>query len=285
MQPGGRIRSALRLLIGALLALTAGVASAQEDVCTQLLVEYQRLGPPRTGASPGDLQAAMEASRQYGCNRPFIFVRPSPICVQIRADIERLRRGVGDPTEGVRRAILRDMQSYGCPPPSAGQRVSGFQTMCVRTCDGFFFPISSRANKSDFKQHAMACQALCPGAEAALYYRPAGSEDLKQARSVDGNKPYADLPNAFAYQRSYVSGCSCAPRGGWSTVADLYRALYPEKMGAQFSTAENAVAEDPAAPTEDDTPNQTASAPTVTAATRTPDDKMRLIGPAYYFAH
>ncbi|MGC1181034.1 MAG: DUF2865 domain-containing protein [Methyloceanibacter sp.] len=82
-----------------------------------------------------------------------------------------------------------------------------YRSVCVRTCDGFFFPISYSTYASRLAQDATACQANC-AAPAELYvYRNPGQE-IDQAISLNG-AAYKDLPAAFKYRKAYVKGCSC----------------------------------------------------------------------------
>ena len=60
-----------------------------------------------------------------------------------------------------------DASDFAFPDAALG---GSLRTMCVRTCDGAFFPISSNATPDDFQRDADACQRRCPGAETALYY-------------------------------------------------------------------------------------------------------------------
>jgi hypothetical protein len=77
----------------------------------------------------------------------------------------------------------------------------------VRTCDGFFFPVSYQTYASRLSQDATVCQSSC-AAPAELYvYRNPGQE-IDQAISLNGTA-YADLPAAFKYRKEYVKGCSC----------------------------------------------------------------------------
>lgn len=96
--------------------------------------------------------------------------------------------------------------------PDGGARVSTFRTVCVRTCDGFFFPISYQTTRNAFKRDEAICQATCPGTEAKLfaYGNPGGR--MENAADVEG-KPYTELENAFRYRKEFVSGCSCKPEG------------------------------------------------------------------------
>ena len=96
--------------------------------------------------------------------------------------------------------------------PSTTPRVTTFRTVCVRTCDGFFFPISYQTTRNAFKRDEAICQATCPGAEAKLfaYGNPGGK--METAADADG-QPYAKLENAFRYRKEFVAGCSCKPEG------------------------------------------------------------------------
>src|SRR5262249_30316969 len=44
-----------------------------------------------------------------------------------------------------------------------------FRTVCVRTCDGFYFPISYSTSPDRFRDDEQACQRMCPATEVALY--------------------------------------------------------------------------------------------------------------------
>ena len=99
---------------------------------------------------------------------------------------------------------------------------STFRTVCVRTCDGYFFPVSYSASQSRFAEDEQACQRMCPAAEVQLYtYRNPG-EDISQAVSLHGH-PYSDLPTAFAYRKEVNKACSCKRAG--QTWADALKQL------------------------------------------------------------
>jgi hypothetical protein len=104
------------------------------------------------------------------------------------------------------------------PPPSADLAPpSGtYRTVCVRTCDGAYFPISFATVPGRFADDERACKAQCPATEASLYtYRNPG-EDMNQAVSVNG-APYTALPNAFHYRTEFNPTCSCrAPGQTWA---------------------------------------------------------------------
>jgi hypothetical protein len=82
-----------------------------------------------------------------------------------------------------------------------------YRSVCVRTCDGFFFPVSYQTYASHLAQDASVCQSSC-AAPAELYvYRNPGQE-IDQAISLNGTA-YSDLPAAFKYRKEYITGCSC----------------------------------------------------------------------------
>jgi hypothetical protein len=86
----------------------------------------------------------------------------------------------------------------------------------VRTCDGYYFPISYSTVPTRFADDQRTCQRVCPAAEAVLYsYRNPG-EDIGQAVSVSG-QPYTELPNAFHYRKDFSAACSCRrPGQSWA---------------------------------------------------------------------
>jgi Protein of unknown function (DUF2865) len=74
--------------------------------------------------------------------------------------------------------------------------------VCVRLCDGYFFPINAATGGE------ATCNAQCPDAPSALYRELAGSDNIEDAISATGT-PYSALPAAGRY-RSIVDGaCTC----------------------------------------------------------------------------
>ncbi len=166
---------------------------------------------------------------------------------QITSGLERLRGG-GYGSDNQRRSVLIALAQNNCgpqyanaappsgpgnflnnlfgggnnngslPPPSPDFAApSGtFRTVCVRTCDGGYFPISFATVATRFPDDERSCKALCPATEATLFtYRNPG-EDINQAVSVNG-QPYTSLPNAFHFRTEFNPTCSCkAPGQTWS---------------------------------------------------------------------
>jgi hypothetical protein len=102
----------------------------------------------------------------------------------------------------------------GTPPGGVGGDT--YRTVCVRTCDGYYFPISYSTTPASFPQDEQTCQRMCPAAEVALYSHRNPGEDISQALST-GGRNYSELPNAFAFRKAFNSSCSCrAPGQTWS---------------------------------------------------------------------
>lgn len=88
--------------------------------------------------------------------------------------------------------------------PSGGT----FRTLCVRTCDGYFFPVSFSTGKAQFVNDQARCSEICPAAPTELYvYRNPGG-DQAQMMSLAGDL-YSEQPFAHRYKSEFVEGCSC----------------------------------------------------------------------------
>ncbi|HLH47818.1 MAG TPA: DUF2865 domain-containing protein [Roseiarcus sp.] len=115
------------------------------------------------------------------------------------------------------------------PNPTEGvQAHAGSKEVCVRTCDGYFFPIGYSGSGGRSGDLQEMCRALCPNAEVALYsYSPAG--DITEAVGADGTR-YADLPNALKYRKSLDPSCTCRRRGqSWAQALAEAEALLGER--------------------------------------------------------
>ncbi|TCS08988.1 uncharacterized protein DUF2865 [Rhizobium sp. BK418] len=100
-------------------------------------------------------------------------------------------------------------ERYGLP---RAEMLSPVSTICVRTCDGGFFPISNNATSVDFGRDAATCSKMCPGVETELYYRDISSGDAANMISAATGAPYSAMKNAFAYKTrapGEKSACSC----------------------------------------------------------------------------
>jgi hypothetical protein len=93
------------------------------------------------------------------------------------------------------------------PTPEETGPSGGALAVCVRTCDGGFFPVSYSANRARYQELGELCQAMCPNVETQLFTMSMGRE-IEQSVGVDG-KPYTSLPNAGKFRTKYDSACTC----------------------------------------------------------------------------
>ncbi|MBN9278569.1 MAG: DUF2865 domain-containing protein [Hyphomicrobium sp.] len=83
-----------------------------------------------------------------------------------------------------------------------------YRTLCVRLCDGYYFPISFATLPNHFSRDVDACQSRC-AAPTELYYHQNPGGAVEEMVSVAENKPYTSMKNAFRHRKEYVEGCSC----------------------------------------------------------------------------
>jgi hypothetical protein len=194
---------------------------------------------------------------------------------QITTNLERLRSGGlgGGERESQRRSVLLALAQNNCgpqyanavqqqqgpgnffnnlfgggnsnsspvPPTDAGPQSGTYRTVCVRTCDGGYFPISFATVPGRFADDEKSCKALCPATEASLYaYRNPG-EDINQAVSISG-QPYTSSPNAFKFRQEFNPSCACKAAGqSWSeALKSIDEKAAAEQQGDIIVTEENA---------------------------------------------
>ena len=99
------------------------------------------------------------------------------------------------------------------PPGAQPAQMGGtYRTVCVRTCDGYYFPISFATTPDHFREDEQSCQRSCPAAEVQLYTYHNPGEDVTKAVSLSG-RLYTQLPTAFAYRKALNQACSCRRPG------------------------------------------------------------------------
>jgi hypothetical protein len=83
-----------------------------------------------------------------------------------------------------------------------------YRTLCVRLCDGYYFPVSFSTLPNHFQRDSDICQSQC-AAPAELYYHQNPGGAVEQMVSVGTQQPYTSLKSAWRYRKEFVSGCSC----------------------------------------------------------------------------
>ena len=100
-----------------------------------------------------------------------------------------------------------------------------YRTMCVRLCDGYYWPINYAVTKDRFGHDAAACEQACGGpSEAKLFvYRNPGS-DIEDMEDLDG-RAYKKLQKAFLFRTKYEPSCKCRPHP-WEDASAARHATY-----------------------------------------------------------
>lgn len=215
-----------------------------------------------------EIEKARDQARQAGCGRA-IFGSKVAFCGSINASLQRMERnfvklqqerarfGSGGGT-AERSRLMAAIDANGCrserraPPtvkeasiketpeeeviaddrPDAriGTLTGNFRTLCVRTCDGYYFPISYSVPPSAFERDGKACAAMCPGTEVELHYhRVPGEEPADMVSAVTGI-PYREMSTAFRYREPGAKfppscGCTAAERSarGFEVIGGDYQ--------------------------------------------------------------
>jgi Protein of unknown function (DUF2865) len=190
----------------------------------------------------------------------------------------------------------------GAPGADMGPQSGTYRTVCVRSCDGAYFPISFATVPGRFPDDEKTCKALCPAADATLFaYRNPG-EDMNQAVSISG-QPYTSSPNAFRYRQEFNPSCSCKAAGQtWSdalkgvddkaaaeqqgdiivTEESAKKMSRPQPKATQASAKKGGAAAAPDAAPAPDAPASTGAAPGGAASDNKP---IRSVGPTFIPPH
>jgi hypothetical protein len=130
-----------------------------------------------------------------------------------------------------------------------------YRTVCVRLCDGYYWPISFAADSSDLARDSAKCEQSC-SMPAKLYYAPMLGE-APELIDLNG-EAYTKLRTAFQFRVSYNPSCKCRAHP-WETEAQERHKTYAATEGTapvveeQGSTG--AAAQAPAADPASDTPS------------------------------
>ncbi|MCW5695296.1 MAG: DUF2865 domain-containing protein [Bauldia sp.] len=282
--------------------------AAQQQGCIRVI---QRLVPATCAGILGQLQqmaASMDALARQ--------MQTLPDPGSRAADINNVLRALGNAQCGPQYAPYADRPGDGRlldrlfgnevmvdpnvvigAPASPAQQVATYTTVCVRYCDGSFFPISFSTTQSRFSQDAATCQARCPGQQVGLFTYRAGAGSIDNATSVDGLS-YASLANAFVYRETYNPSCGCGPlstivaddRGASVVTVDLSQGV---QIAAGGGASYPPIPRERPDPSEDPETLANRQGGFIPGAMAPPDlgpvalvndEGMRLIGPAYLFA-
>ena len=145
--------------------------------------------------------------------------RPKPRASSLRVEMEKRMREAGRSealaTSGWNRNSV--WSGTGGRQSSNSWGRGRVRTMCVRLCDGYYFPVSFKTSTRKLESDENYCNSNCYNAPTKLFYysNPGGS--IENMRSADGTL-YRDIANAFRYRKEYVADCRCQAEP-WSKQA------------------------------------------------------------------
>ena len=98
---------------------------------------------------------------------------------------------------------------------------STYRTMCVRLCDGYYWPVSFATTDDHFKRDRNACEKSCGSPARLFVYKNPGNEP-EDMRDPDG-QPYTKLKTAFLFRTKYDASCKCTPHPWEQEAQDRHR--------------------------------------------------------------
>ena len=126
--------------------------------------QRDRLAPRK--ATSSDRERIIRAMRNNGC----VDDDRSTVTVRQQQPSGSGRRTLLEQIFGTK--TYSDTGAYGESDPALQRRFGTFRTLCVRTCDGYYFPISFSTTSDRFAADEVQCEKMCPGTETALYFHP-----------------------------------------------------------------------------------------------------------------
>ena len=249
------MRIAAYLAVSLTIAIGAAApAAAQPGFCSALRSELASLGGGGGNkALRAQLNQARADARRNNCGGG-LFRKKGRGCGAINSRINRLERQLSSNRGGgfsfgrsnrdrERDRILRTMARFGCGSQQQ-QNYGTYRTVCVRICDGYYFPLSFAVSRQRFQTDSEYCAAQYAPGEAALFYYPSPSGDASQAMSL-ANDRYADQPYAFAYRQTFNPQCQARLEQGRAMLGRRFLASLPPAPPPQepVTPFEKAVAE------------------------------------------
>lgn len=166
------------------------------------------------GRNAARIRAIGTRLERNGCNAPQRMARTEPHSVTVipeSPDRSRLksriivREGIGrqrlyDPNQEADTALMTPADPSDPNEITIPYMPGTFRTLCVRTCDGYYFPISFSTGFDFLQRDAQTCESLCPATEAKLFFHRVPDQESEAMISLQG-QPYTALPQAFLYRK------------------------------------------------------------------------------------
>ncbi len=220
----------------AMLAVLGGTAAAgggwlmgqlaeTADHSIQVTVDedLEPVAPPRVSGTAATSSAATEDAD----TAPFEHARSAPRLFERVSDVE---------AERIKASVRDKVVADG---PEDWYRGNGhtFHTVCVRLCDGAYFPISYSTTRDRFASDEAACKSRCAApARLFVWANPGGAPETMRDRRGGS---YVALPTAFQFRRGKTAGCSCRPEA-WEEASISRHAQYARDEAGPMRVAKTA---------------------------------------------
>ncbi|MEM7301128.1 MAG: DUF2865 domain-containing protein [Pseudomonadota bacterium] len=194
-------------------SLFAGLT--QGSVCSGLRQNLQKMTANRTRLTARKAKYSAESKGTAGSSRKSILRRMKKNnCVSQRSasrNKKRVPRGtsITEQIFGPNNERNREFRGTNYAVPAGVRATGSYRTMCVRMCDGYYFPISHATGSQNFARDAEACASMCPGTSTDLFVHPAKTEDTDNMMSVSSEIAYSNLGTAYLYRERVVPSCTC----------------------------------------------------------------------------
>jgi hypothetical protein len=215
-----------RLLKSVLVAITifaAGISLAHADECSALRSQMRsgdRSAGPELASLRRQLAAIQNLERQRQCSSKSSqggFFNACRDLATRRTNIQKRMAHASSSGGGASRLQARFV-ALGCgtarktredrtrevrsDQPARSVARNGAMYFCVRPSDGYFFPApnSQFANHREEENTLDQCRYICDDATVGLYVLNDANLETENMISVEGAKPYKELPTAFRYR-------------------------------------------------------------------------------------
>lgn len=101
--------------------------------------------------------------------------------------------------------------------PYSGYRGNTVRSVCVRACDGYYWPVSFSTVPEYLSNDLLQCQQQGRGADVDLYYYSNPGQTPNDMVNMNGQL-YSSLPNAFRYRNEFDASCIARPETSFGTI-------------------------------------------------------------------
>jgi hypothetical protein len=172
---------------------------------------------------PRSRERAPRLRLAYGGDNPLAALLKGLLGVGQRSEPRRWRRRPAPPV----RSGSASEETRSMPG------VDTYRTVCVRLCDGYYWPVSFATIKESFKRDQRICAKSC-NSSVALYYYPNPGGEPEDMVSLQG-LPYRSLGTAFLYRTTYDANCKCRPHP-WEAEAVERHKSYIKPTGVRAAS-------------------------------------------------